>query len=237
MLPKRLSVEKTPPLYLRIYQTLKEAIVRGDLAPGEQIIETKLAEELNVSRTPIREALRQLSKDGLIVTQDNGTTTVFEPTVYDVAEIYIMRASLEAKAASIVAATEDKGRLIHDLYDILSKAEQANKEENVKKFVEYNTEFHQKILYSSKNNRLIENIESIHLQILQIRSKSLSNFNHRSASLEEHYEIVKRLEKGDYIGVKDFVATHILKAGFRVIEFLGVPKETTPSIQYLKKYR
>ena len=228
---EKLSVEKVPPLYSRVYETIREAIVNGAFSPGEQIVETELAHRLSVSRTPVRDALRQLAKDGLIV-QTDGHATVFAPTVSDIAEIYASRAALEGLAAAI-ATQNALSDLPEELERILEKAIQANENGDVDRVVNLNTKFHSKVIRASRNRLLIQTIEGMHLRTMQSRQLSLCNPEHRSISLKEHRQIVEEIGKGNSEGMQKLVSHHILKAGCRVVQHMGVPKEPSATISYL----
>lgn len=233
---KKLAVEKTPPLYLRVYEILKDSIVNGDFAPGDQIIETKLADEFNVSRTPIRDAIRQLAKDGLVVAQENGVATVFAPTVFDVADIYVTRAALEALAGTIIG-TQPTKKYLGNLREILRKSTEAIERGDVRSVVQCNTDFHRTIIYESQNRKIIHTIEAMHLQIMQIRRTSLEKLQHRSTSLSEHIEIVEAFEQGDPTQIHRMVSEHILRAGCRMIQYIGIPEQPSQTIEYLLKFK
>ncbi len=79
-----------------VYQTLRERIIAGDLAPGEALVEAHLANELGISRSPIREALRQLGQDGLVVTLPNSATTVSSMDAFDIDQVFEVRDLLES---------------------------------------------------------------------------------------------------------------------------------------------
>jgi DNA-binding GntR family transcriptional regulator len=229
---KNISVERVPHLYLRVYETLKDAIVSGEFSPGEPITETKLAKELQVSRTPIRDALRQLSKDGLIVHQDNGTAVVFAPTVSDVAEIYVCRAALEGQAAAIAAQSLPSG-MTDELTEVLQQSVRANENGDVESVVNLNTQLHSKIIHASQNRDLIQAVEAMRLRILQSRRISLRNPSHRATSLKKHGQIVEEISKKNTKEVERLMTQHVLDAGSRVIKFLGIPDDPSPTISYL----
>ncbi|MFZ5815518.1 MAG: GntR family transcriptional regulator, partial [Bacillota bacterium] len=96
---------RSDPLYIKVYTLLKEWIMEGRLPPGERLRETVLAADLQVSRTPVRDALRRLEQDRLIVTvQGQGTYEVYRPSEADLADLYGARSILEGGAARLAAA-------------------------------------------------------------------------------------------------------------------------------------
>lgn len=232
---RKLILDKTPPLYLRVYQILKDSIVNGDFAPGEQIVETKLAQELQVSRTPIRDAIRQLAKDRLVVSQENGIATIYSPTVFDVADIYVARAALEAQAGTLVSKFASK-EVINKLDEIMNRAKEAIEKGDLEKVVECNTYFHETIIYGSENQKIIQTIEAMNLHIMQVRRTSLKKIQHRFTSHNEHLEIVRTLRKRDSLQINQMISQHILRAGSRMLQNMGIPQNTSPNIEYLLEF-
>src|SRR5690625_4831100 len=141
----RLRIEKTIPMYLKIYELLKNEIVYGDIPPGNELVETRLANEMGVSRSPVRDALNLLVRDGLAVNMENCVIKVITTTIIDIAEIYITRAALEAQSAANASTNVDK-EFTNELRAIVEKSEKANKEDDVKVIVDCNTHFHQMII-------------------------------------------------------------------------------------------
>ena len=90
-----ISIQRSQSLRQQVYQALKQIILKGDLASGERVIETKLAEQLQVSRTPIREAIGQLKREQLIVSKPNGGFRVATLSIIDAAQLYDCRIALE----------------------------------------------------------------------------------------------------------------------------------------------
>jgi DNA-binding GntR family transcriptional regulator len=98
------SLEKAEPYYEQIYQTIKRLIFEGAYKPGERIYEAKIAKEFKVSRSPVREAVRAIEKEGLLVLNEKQQLEVYKPSLEDVKEIYLCRGGLESLAVKL--ATE-----------------------------------------------------------------------------------------------------------------------------------
>ena len=95
------KMEKAPSYYLQAYNSIKEMIFNGVLKPGDRIYESKLATEFQISRSPVREAIRSLEKDGLLFLTDKSKITVYQPTKKDIEDIYECRQALESQAARL----------------------------------------------------------------------------------------------------------------------------------------
>lgn len=110
-------IEKRPPYYEQFYHSIKKMIFEGKFKPGERINETQLAREFGVSKSPVREAIRVLEKEGLVLVDEKSKVVVYEPTMRDVEEIYFCRMALESFAvrlATEVASDEQMEQLFNE---------------------------------------------------------------------------------------------------------------------------
>lgn len=105
---EHLPLEKAEPYYEQIDQIIKKLIFQGVYKPGEHIYDAKLAKEFNVSRSPVREAVRAIEKEGLFVLNSKQQLVVYKPSLEDVKEIYLCRGGLESLAVKLV--TEDQNQ-------------------------------------------------------------------------------------------------------------------------------
>jgi DNA-binding GntR family transcriptional regulator len=174
-----------------VYEQLRRAIIEGTIRPNERLIESDLAQRLNVSRTPIRESMMRLAADGLIISQRRGWA-VREHSATEIREVYEVRAGLEGFAAGLAAerATDEelKGiQAIHQSYiDSVRDSSRGH-------MLAHNDEFHDAVLSASHNQLLVE----------RVRANSQYYFMHRIAgflsdeevrnSIEGHGELVKAL--------------------------------------------
>ena len=104
-------VQKRETLKSQVYEYLKESIIYGNIKPGDRLIEEKISEELQVSRSPIREAVRMLEKDGLLSVNKSGGVTVVEPTIEDYRNLYECRVEIESLAAYYAAERRSPEKL------------------------------------------------------------------------------------------------------------------------------
>lgn len=147
-------VKKRETLKSQVYEYLREAIIHGDIAPGERLIEEKIADELQVSRSPIREAVRMLEKDGLLTVQRTGGVIVVNPSVDDYRELYECRVEIESLAAYYAA----KRRSVEQLETIESHLlgiEEAIAPGQLRLINRENLSFHEAIVKASGNSILI----------------------------------------------------------------------------------
>ena len=142
----------------RVYKAIKQAIHDAVLQPGEKVTETKIAKELGVSRTPVREALRILNSEGYIRLTPNSSFVVNSFTIEDVKEVLTVRGALEAEAARIAAGriTEEQARLLRHTYDLIKEVKsQIDNEEEAYKFYRADASFHEMVLEIAGNKQII----------------------------------------------------------------------------------
>lgn len=197
-------------LHERVVSRLREAIVKGDFEPGERLVQEELAAAMGVSRMPIREALRQLEKEGLVTLEAHKGAIVTPVAPDDIEEIYVLRATLEAMAAerSMRNITlEDR----HNLRQLVEEMEQAVKKNDVEEFVERNAEFHRLLRKGCNWRRMDMFLDMLWNGFPPHTPNILPGQMERS--LQEHSEMIAAIEAGDADRLKDVVQTHILRTG------------------------
>lgn len=204
------------PLYEQVYDAVRNLILTGGLRPGEAISEVKLAERLNVSRTPVREAVRRLVAENLMETPSRGMLRVYAPTVRDIAEVYYARACLEAAAAGLAASFAD-GDVLRHLERLTDKMRSAAADGNLQEATEANGEFHATLVGASRNKRIIDILNGLSPAIVRYRRLSLMFPNHLQRSVAEHTEIVRLLREGTPDQVEAYLRAHVLRAGGRIV--------------------
>lgn len=192
----------------KIYHRLKNAILDGVYKPGESLIEMKLAKELGVSRTPIREAIRQLELEGLVSSIPNKGVVVEGVTMQDVEDIYDIRKMIEGLAARW-AAEKITDEQLKELKDILDLMEFFTDKENVEKFSELDSKFHE-IIFKASNSRPLESVLSnFHHFIQRARLVSVKTKGRIACSLEEHRRIYKALAAHDPDAAEKAMTEHV----------------------------
>jgi DNA-binding GntR family transcriptional regulator len=191
------------------YQRLKEAIRAGDLIPGQQLVESVLAEWCEVSRTPIREALSKLQHDGLVERNDRGLV-VRERSPEEVLDIYETRIALEGTAARMAAERRNS----HDL--ILLRRAVARLElvtgEDVDGMVRANRQFHTAVWRASHNSSLVDLLERLDLHLVRFPASTLESPGRWDRSGAQHRSIVDAIEARDSDGAEKSAITHFTEA-------------------------
>jgi DNA-binding GntR family transcriptional regulator len=159
-------------LWEAVADEVRQRILRGDLEPGTKLGETELAEEFGVSRGPVREALRELAREGLAVDLPRRGTFVTKPTAADLEELYVLREALEVAAARLtIAKGHDK-----DLRLLLQKSlavEKAYAQPDLIKAWEVDLDFHKAVVALAGNKRMVRMYEQLATQSLMLTRASL----------------------------------------------------------------
>jgi len=186
------DLESYKPLREVVFETMREAIIKGSLAPGERLMEVQLAEELGVSRTPVREAIRKLELEGLVAMIPRKGAYVADYSIKDITEVFEIRAALESFAAGLACerATEQE---LDELRILADRVWEMAKNNDLKNIIQVDTDFHERIYQSSRNSRLIQMLSNLREQIHRFRSTSLASPGRLQDTLEEHKGLVEAI--------------------------------------------
>ena len=181
----------------RVFQTIRENILTGVYKENEELRENTIAKELGVSRTPVREALRQLELEGLVKIVPNKGACVTGITTKDVKDIYIIRSLLEGVCARW--ATEHiTDEQIEELEEIILLSEfhlQREKNESSQQVTELDGKFHE-ILYQASDSRILKHVLSdFHKYVKMARKASVTNKARAEKSIEEHKSILQAIKE------------------------------------------
>jgi DNA-binding GntR family transcriptional regulator len=191
------------------YEKIKAAILSGELAPGQPLVETSLATWCGVSRTPIREALRRLQQDGLVDRSERGMA-VRERSPEEILDIYDTRLVLEAMAGRVAA---DR-RTPYDLRTLrlwLNRGEQVAAGDKAG-MVEVNESFHAAVRRASHNESLIDVLERLNLHLARYPGTTLSSPGRWEAALHEHQELTEAIERRDSEAAHAIALAHFVAA-------------------------
>ncbi|MFC4034394.1 GntR family transcriptional regulator [Streptomyces polygonati] len=144
----------------RVLAELRRAIVAGELRPGDRLVERDLAERFDVSRVPVREAIRALVAEGFVVAESPRRLAVRRLARADVEELFELREALEVYAAGLAAERASAADLA-ELTDILGRAARATAALDAEKIVELNTHFHDRVLAMAGNSLLTAALEPV----------------------------------------------------------------------------
>ena len=192
LLPVKLDSYK--PLWEGVYETLREAIKTGGLTPGERLMEIQLAEELGVSRTPVREAIRKLELERFVVMIPRRGTYVANLSLKDINEVFEIRAALDGLAAGLAAeriTEEELEQLERLLVEISEHIDQHDNE----KIVATDEAFHDILYRASRNERLVGIIYNLREQFTRFRSVSINYPGRLQNTLEEHRQLVEAIAR------------------------------------------
>ena len=180
----------------KVYRVLKSKIIKGSFKPGDKLLESRIANQLGVSRTPVREALRQLATVGFVKMNPNQAIIVDDISIKDLREVLQIRGVAEGLAARLAAPliTKEKIKVLETCNENMKKLIAKN---NVFAFGEESNKFHSVILEVCGNNRLIQIRENLAEQIYKYRNVSLHIIGRLESALKEHREITEALKQGD----------------------------------------
>ncbi len=211
---EKLQLIDSKPIREVVLQELRNAIFDNRLKNGDRLVENIIASSMGVSRTPVREALRQLEIEGLAMNVPRKGTIVTGISLEDALEIYDLREVLEGLA--VRNACLNISRLeIRRLKEIIVFMEE---DIDSKEYEDIHKEFNEIILNASKNKRLVSQLENIYEYLKSLRRVSLNGLNNRVTALDEHKRVVLAIEEGDeYLAEKE-AREHVVKAKERFLK-------------------
>jgi len=190
---------------------IREAIKSGKLKSGDRLIESRLAEEMQISRFPIREAIRYLEKEGLVVTIPFKGTYVANFTERDLEEVYTLRSALEELAVRKLMENLDN-RKIKKLDSILKMMEKAAQEGKMNKLVSVDTKFHRTICELSGHHKLLEMWLTLERQLRTFIALEEYLYKEPNDLVKTHYPIIKDIKSGDIQRAEKSIRTHLYDA-------------------------
>ncbi|WP_368650175.1 GntR family transcriptional regulator [Bacillus inaquosorum] len=202
------KLDKPTPYYLQFYNQLKKMIFNGTFKPGERINETQLAKSFGVSRSPIREAMRLLEKDGLLKADDRNGFSITSLTAKDVDEIYKIRIPLEQLAVELVIdeASEEELAILEKQLEETEKAIHNGTEDT--EIISLNQKFHEMLVDFSHNRHLKNLLEHVNDLIHFCRILNYTGDNRAETILSEHRKIFEEVKKKNKEAAKQYVMAH-----------------------------
>ncbi|MGF6768326.1 DNA-binding GntR family transcriptional regulator [Paraburkholderia sp. GAS199] len=198
----------------KAYEAIREAILSRELQIGAQLTETDLAAQLGVSRTPVREALRRLSNDGLVQFTSSQRASVASFDVDDAVEIFQLRATLEGMVCSIAATriSDNEVALLEGLADSMEREAREREEGFIERISSLNSEFHRRILEAAGTKRLANVLAGIIELPVVLRTFHRYDDRQLARSLGHHREIIDSFKAGDGEWARSVMQAHILAA-------------------------
>lgn len=204
----KLNAEACLPLRDIVFHKLREAILQGQLKPGERLMELQLASKLGVSRTPIREAIRMLENEGLAIMVPRKGAQVAGMTEKDMEDVMEIREVLDELAAQ-TACDKITTRQLAELANTMKNFEAAICQGDLNMIAEYDVQFHDIIYEATDNAKLVAVLNNLREQIYRYRIEYLKDENNYPALIHEHQEIFSALKERDKESVKDIMRKHI----------------------------
>ena len=204
----KVNLNDYKPLREVIFDTLREAIIVGELKPGERLMEVKLAEKMGVSRTPVREAIRKLELEGLVEMLPRKGAHVADLSVKDIMDVLEVRSTLDGLASSLSATRitdEEIKELKHSLTQFINCVEKDNLQGSIKKDVE----FHDIIYRSSRNDKLIQISNNLREQVQRFRVIYIKDYSSSRELIKEHTEICSAITNRDPAAAMNYANRHI----------------------------
>lgn len=192
-----------------VYERLRESIVNGVYPAGDPLIETALAAQFSVSRTPIREALRRLEQDGLVERGSRGMH-VRSRSPEEILEIYEVRITLEAAAAR--AAAERHTPLDLARLEQIHQAMLTASTDDPERLASTNRKFHEIIWSMSHNATLIDLLTRLHAHLIRYRETTLTYQDRWQTVLKEHDEMIEAIKAGDSAKAGKIAEVHMVGA-------------------------
>lgn len=201
----------------RVYHQIRAEILKGALIPGESVTELSLAKEYGVSRTPVREALRQLELEGLVQLIPNKGAVILGIRPEDICDIYQIRSMLEgtvAERAAINATQED----IRKLDEILELTEFYISRQNMQQLQSMDGQFHQ-LIYEMSGSRMFKRVlKDLHYYIGLTRDASLKSEGRAVQSVREHRAVLEAIAAHDGARARELMTVHVHNALKNVLE-------------------
>ena len=204
-----LNMDAYLPLRDVVFNTLREAILKGDLKPGERLMELQLAAKLGVSRTPIREAIRMLELEGLAVTVPRKGAEVARMTEKDMEDVLQIRRALDELAVQL-ACDKITEQQLWTLKTAARGFEESTRSRDVKKVAQADVAFHEAIYKATDNPKLINLLNNLREQMYRYRVEYLKDESTYPALIAEHQEIYDGLKRRDKEFVVQAMAKHVV---------------------------
>jgi DNA-binding GntR family transcriptional regulator len=204
----KMNLNDYKPLREVIFNTLREAIIVGELKPGERLMEVQLAEKMGVSRTPVREAIRKLELEGLVNMIPRKGAHVADLSVKDIIDVLEVRATLDGLATALAAEkmTEQELKELNNVQmQFINYVEKDNTQGAIKKDVE----FHDIIYRCSRNDKLLQISSNLREQVQRFRVIYIKDYGSMRGVISEHAEIYEAMASKDPEAAREAAQKHI----------------------------
>jgi GntR family transcriptional regulator, trigonelline degradation regulator len=191
-----------------VYEAVREGIISGDLRPGDPLVEAQLSADLGISKTPVREALIRLARDGLVVQELHRRSRVATPTVEDVRQACEVRRWVEGEIAA-QAARDAPPELIEQLEASIRDSERSLRRRDTRRWAEAVESFTDTLVAYSGNRYAADLLERMRNILSLIANVSQVAPGRRARSIEEHRAILDAIRRGDPVAADDATREHL----------------------------
>ena len=211
------------PLRDVVFNTLRHAILKGELEPGERLMEIALAQKLGVSRTPIREAIRKLELEGLVVMVPRKGAEVADITEKDLRDVLEVRTALEELSIELAMKNMNDGdyKQLREANELFAKDSEGD---DLIKIAEADVAFHEIIYMATGNKRLIQMINNLREQMYRYRLEYIKDKSTHARLVEEHNKIIDAMKKNDITAAKAAIKLHVENQEENILKSIKVKK-------------
>lgn len=207
------------PLRDLVFQALRQAIITGELSPGERLMEVKIASKLGVSRTPVREAIRMLELEGLVVMIPRKGAEVARITEKDLRDALEVRTAIEELSVELACERiDEEGK--QRLKQACNAFKEAIDTKHVQNIVDGDVKFHDVIFDLTRNQRLISIAHNLREQVYRYRVEYVKDFSYHDVLVKEHYDITNAILTNDVKTAKEIMRKHLYNQELIVIKNL-----------------
>ena len=204
----KVNMNEYLPLRDVVFNTLRQAILRGELKPGERLMEIQLANKLGVSRTPIREAIRKLELEGLVLMIPRKGAEVAEITEKSLRDVLEVRRALEELSVQLACDKITKEE-IRELERVAKEFQQVVKSSDITEIAEVDVRFHDIIYTATDNQKLIQLLNNLREQMYRYRVEYLKRDGVFPQLIAEHEAIIRHIENNEKEKATEVMCRHI----------------------------
>lgn len=218
--PPTPGVQRSPSLALQVHAALLEQITGGQIQPGERMVIERLADQLGVSQTPVREAVARLAQEGLIVEVASGRLHVVELSEQYVRDVFMVRGALEGLCVELATPLITTAEL-ELLRAQMDETTEALMQGDHRPYTRSDASLHHLVISATTNRVLAKELRSLQPHVDLIRGYSQRTEGvHLRASHQEHLQIMAALAERDSVGARSAMERHIRNAGERIIQLI-----------------
>jgi DNA-binding GntR family transcriptional regulator len=216
----------------RVVMNIRQAIATGIMKPGDRLVEADIATQMDVSRAPVREAIRLLEQEGFVMSIPRKGSFVIELDRQDIEEIYSLRTALESLAVRL-AVPRMAPADIDELEALVDEMRQAADEKDVPQLVESDLAFHERIVSLASHGRLLETWLRMSTQLRLFFAIKDQLYDNLRDMVDTHHPILTAVRAGDVELAQQTISEHIVSAGELVLAYLdeetgNIPTPETP---------